>query len=100
METQPKIRIAEKADVDAIFAALRELTVHLGEMDLFGLTPQIVQHYGFGDRPAFQVRVAEIDDQFAGLCVYFPTFSTLRSATRNASSSAWSALRRGSQWVW
>jgi ribosomal protein S18 acetylase RimI-like enzyme len=77
METQPKIRIADKTDVDAIFAALRELTVHLGELDLFGLTPQIVQRYGFGDKPAFQVRIAEIDDLFAGLCVYFPTFSTL-----------------------
>lgn len=77
METQPKIRIADETDVDVIFAALRELTVHLGEMDLFGLTPQIVQQYGFGNKPAFHVRIAEIGGQFAGLCLYFPTFSTL-----------------------
>ncbi|WP_422370441.1 GNAT family N-acetyltransferase [Hoeflea sp.] len=77
METQPTIRIADETDVDVIFAALRELTVHLGEMDHFRLTPQIVQQFGFGDIPAFQVRIAEIGDQFAGLCLYFPTFSTL-----------------------
>lgn len=77
METQPKIRIADKTDVDVIFAALRDLTVHLDELDLFGLTPHIVQQYGFGDKPAFHIRIAEISDEFAGLCVYFPTFSTL-----------------------
>ncbi|WP_394689082.1 GNAT family N-acetyltransferase [Hoeflea sp.] len=56
---------------------MKDLTVHLGETHLFGLTPEILEDYGFGDKPAFEVRIAEIDGHLAGLCLYFPTFSTL-----------------------
>lgn len=71
-----EIRRATIADVATIHQALGELAQHLGGSDIFALTPEALRRHGFGADPAFAVMLAEIDGRFAGLCLYFRTFST------------------------
>jgi ribosomal protein S18 acetylase RimI-like enzyme len=48
----------------------------LGERDKIVSTPDDIRRYGFGDAPAFRVLIAEAKGQVAGICLYFPSFST------------------------
>lgn len=70
------VRFATVDDVDDIFSALAEIAEIVGERHKFSSTPEDLRRFGFGEAPAFQVLVAEVDGRFAGCCVYFPSFST------------------------
>ncbi|MGE0501401.1 MAG: N-acetyltransferase family protein [Rhizobiaceae bacterium] len=70
------LRAATADDAETIHAALRKLGAHVGEEHEIVSTPADLRRYGFGDRPAFRVVVAEVDGAFAGLCLFFPSFST------------------------
>jgi ribosomal protein S18 acetylase RimI-like enzyme len=63
-------------DVETIHAALLKLGAHIGASKDIQSTAEDLRRYGFGDRPAFSTLIAEIDGEFAGLCLYFPIFST------------------------
>lgn len=70
------IRLATAADAETILHGLRGLGEHVGEAHRITITADDIRRYGFGDRPAFRVLIAEIDGAFAGLSVFFPSFST------------------------
>ena len=50
----------------------------LGDADRFGSTVEDVRRYGFGEDPAFNVLLAEQDNEVVGLVVFFYVFSTWR----------------------
>lgn len=70
------IRAATIDDAEAIHAALLGIADTLGERDRIVSTPGDIRRYGFGDAPAFRVLIADRDGTVAGICLYFPSFST------------------------
>lgn len=72
------IRRAGAADAEAIHAGLLRIAEHLDEKDKITSTPEHLRLYGFGPNPAFSVLIAEIDGIFAGMSLYFRSFSTWR----------------------
>lgn len=63
-------------DVETIHAALLGLGTHIGAPEEIQSTPDDLRRYGFGKKPAFSTLIAEIDGEFAGMCLHFPIFST------------------------
>ncbi|MBZ9808238.1 GNAT family N-acetyltransferase [Mesorhizobium sp. BR1-1-9] len=63
-------------DVETIHAAILKLGTHIGAPEEILSTPDDLRTWGFGERPAFSTLIAEVDGEFAGLCLYFPIFST------------------------
>lgn len=74
--TKLKLRRATIEDINEIYGCLANLAAFLGETHLFELTPKKLETHGFGEHPAFIVVVAENSEKLAGICLYFPTFST------------------------
>ncbi|MFD9897817.1 GNAT family N-acetyltransferase [Mesorhizobium sp. NPDC059025] len=72
------IRPARPEDTDNIHAGLLGIAETVGELHKVRSTPDDIRRDGFGDRPHFQVLIAEIDSEFAGMCLYFPIYSTWR----------------------
>ena len=73
-----RIRPAVADDAEQIHAGIRRIAEHLGEEDKITSTADDIRRHGFGEEPAFKVLIAEIDGTFAGLCLYFKSFSTWR----------------------
>lgn len=76
MAREVLIRAGRIDDVDTIHAALLRLGTHIGAHQEITSTADDLRRYGFGERPAFSTLIAEIHGEFAGLCLYFPIFST------------------------
>jgi ribosomal protein S18 acetylase RimI-like enzyme len=74
--TRVDIRLAAAADVERIYAALLDLGEHVGQTHKIKSTPDDIRRYGFGPRPHFRVLIAEGNGIFAGMCLFFPSFST------------------------
>ena len=78
MATIDPIRFAtvEDADDDPLvrWSASRETVEELHKMK--STTSEDIRRFGFGDDPAFETLIAEIDGRFAGCCLFFPSFST------------------------
>lgn len=77
-QTTVDIRPARVGDVANIHAALLGIAETVGELHKMRSTPEDIRRDGFGDKPHFQVLIAEIDSAFAGMCLYFPIYSTWR----------------------
>ncbi len=71
-----QIRLASVADAESIHRGLLGIAQTVGELHLVKSSVDDIRRYGFGDRPAFEVLIAEADGAFAGMCLYFPVFST------------------------
>ncbi len=72
-----RIRAATAADAPAIHRSLLTLAEHVGEVEKVVSTVDDIRRYGFEvDPPHFQALVAEVDGVFAGISLFFPTFST------------------------
>jgi len=72
------IRPARPEDAEAIHAALLGIGETVGEVHKIRSTPDDIRRDGFGERPHFSTLIAEIDSEFAGMCLYFPIYSTWR----------------------
>ncbi len=72
------IREANPGDVGALHEALLALARHTGDEHKIESTPADLLAYGFGERPAFEALIAEVDGTFAGMCLSFASFSTWR----------------------
>lgn len=70
------IRLAELADAEQIHAAIRIMGEGLGAADRISSTVEDFRRYGFGPHAAFTSLIAEVDEGFAGLALFFPIFST------------------------
>jgi GNAT superfamily N-acetyltransferase len=72
------IRPAGIDDASTIASLIRELAVYEKLADQAKATPDDLVRHLFGDRPAAEVIIAEVDGQPVGFALFFSTFSTFR----------------------
>ncbi|PWK76146.1 GNAT family N-acetyltransferase [Aminobacter sp. AP02] len=70
------IRSANSHDVPQLMQAILDLAGHVGEANEVACTEADLQRFGFGENPAFEAVIAEADGAFAGMCLFFPIFSS------------------------
>jgi ribosomal protein S18 acetylase RimI-like enzyme len=70
------VRFATAEDTDDIYASLVGIAETVKERHKLQSTADDLRRFGFGEAPAFETLIAEIDGRFAGCCLYFPSFST------------------------
>ncbi len=79
--SQPKtatIRPARLEDVPTIASLIRELAVYEKLEDQVKATADDLARHLFGDRPAADVIIAEVEGDPVGFALFFSTFSTFR----------------------
>lgn len=82
MDTPPKspstvsIRPATVADAAYIHSALLGIARTVNELDKVRCEVADLIEYGFGSDPHFETVIAEVDGMPAGICLFFPSFST------------------------
>lgn len=72
------VRRAERSDAQAIHDLIVELARAHDEMDRVASGVEDIARDGFGDDPAFEALLAELDGEPVGLCLYFGSYSTWR----------------------
>jgi GNAT superfamily N-acetyltransferase len=75
------IRAARPEDAETIARLIRELAVYEKLEDQARATAEDLRRHLFGDRPAAEVILAEVDGQPVGFALFFPSFSTFRGQT-------------------
>lgn len=70
------IRFATVEDAGNIFSALVGIAETVKERHKLKSSVDDIRRFGFGEAPAFETLIAEIDGRFAGCCLYFASFST------------------------
>ena len=70
------IRAATSADAEDIHSALLGIARTVGELHKVKSTPDDIRRDGFGETRHFAVLIAEVDGNFAGMCLHFPIYST------------------------
>lgn len=76
--TAVTIRLAESSNSETIHAALHMIASSLHLDGKVKSTADEIRHWGFGQTPLFTVLLAECDGRFAGMSLFFPSFSTWR----------------------
>jgi GNAT superfamily N-acetyltransferase len=76
MEERFLIRAARPADVPELLRLIRELAVYEKLEHLAVGTPEALERHLFGERPACEALVAEVEGRAVGFALYFTTFST------------------------
>jgi len=71
-----EIRPAQRADLGALLAMIRELADYEQLADQVHATPELLDAALFGETPAAEALIAERDGEAIGYALYFPTFST------------------------
>lgn len=72
------IRDAHREDVGLLHSGILALADHVGSQHKVLSTPADLLLHGFGERPAFDGLIAEVEGCFAGMCLTFASFSTFR----------------------
>lgn len=72
------IRPARPEDTPTIASLIRELAVYEKLEGHARATEEDLRRHLFGDRPAAEVILAEVDGRPVGFALFFPTFSTFR----------------------
>ena len=70
------LRAAELRDVTAIVQLIRELAAFERLEHLLQVTPEKLRPQLFGERPAAEATVAEVDGEVVAFALYFTNFST------------------------
>jgi ribosomal protein S18 acetylase RimI-like enzyme len=70
------IRPGTMGDIANIHAGLAGIANTVGEAHKMTCTLDDLRRFGFGENPVFSTLVAEIESEFAGMCLYFPIFSS------------------------
>jgi GNAT superfamily N-acetyltransferase len=73
-----RVREASAADAPVILALVKELAAYEKEPDAVDATAEDFVRDGFGERPLFQVLLAEWEGEVVGLAFYFYAYSTWR----------------------
>lgn len=76
MEERFLIRPATRADVGELLRLIRELAIYEKLEHMAVGTPEALERHLFGERPACEALVAEVDGRAVGFALYFTTFST------------------------
>ena len=72
----PRIRRAERSDVPLILSLVRELADYERLTDQVVATEELFETHLFGERPAAEALIAEVEGEAVGLALFFTTFST------------------------
>ena len=75
------IRKAIKSDAAIVLSLIEELAVFEKEPEAVIVRQAQIEKDGFGDRPLFECRLAEVDDQVVGMALYYPCYSTWKGPT-------------------
>jgi GNAT superfamily N-acetyltransferase len=70
------VRPAQEPDVDLIHSLIRALADYERAPDQVVGTPEMLRQWLFGDRPAAEALIGEVDGQPAGFALFHGTFST------------------------
>jgi len=70
------IREGEKRDIPDVLKLILELAKYEKELDEVIMTEDQLMEDGFGDNPAFQLMVVEMDKECVGMALYYPQYST------------------------
>jgi GNAT superfamily N-acetyltransferase len=79
-----KIRKGQKEDMNGVLALIQELAVFEKEPDAVLITVDDLVRDGFGDRPLFEVFVAEAENdpkEIVGIALYYYRYSTWKGKT-------------------
>jgi GNAT superfamily N-acetyltransferase len=73
-----KLRFAIPDDVGLLLQLVRELAAYERSPDAVAATEDDLLRHGFGREPRFEVLLAYVGEEPAGLALFFPNFSTWR----------------------
>jgi GNAT superfamily N-acetyltransferase len=73
-----RIRAAERRDVPVLLGLIRELAEYERLADQAMGTEERLERHLFGERPAAEAMIAELDGEPVGFALFFTTFSTFR----------------------
>lgn len=76
-----KLRKAEKRDIPAILALIKELAEFEKEPDAVEVDARLLEVEGFGEHPLFTCFVAEVAGQIEGMALIYFRFSTWKGRT-------------------
>jgi GNAT superfamily N-acetyltransferase len=76
-----KIRKGQKEDMKGVLELIKELAVFEKEPDAVLITVDDLIRDGFGDKPLFEVFVAEEENEIAGIALYYYRYSTWKGKT-------------------
>ncbi|REH00055.1 GNAT family N-acetyltransferase [Flavobacterium aquicola] len=76
-----KIRKGQKEDMKGVLALIQELAVFEKEPDAVLITAEDLVRDGFGDKPLFEVFVAEAEKEIVGIALYYNRYSTWKGKT-------------------
>jgi GNAT superfamily N-acetyltransferase len=71
-----RIRAAERADVEQIFAWILELAEYERSPEAVTGTPALLEQALFGPQPTAEAVIAEVEGDRAGMALFYSTFST------------------------
>jgi ribosomal protein S18 acetylase RimI-like enzyme len=74
-----KLRLATASDVPNMHLGLASLAHDLGHAESFQGRCDSLLKYGFGETPQFHTAIVEWDQEFVGLAIFFPYYSTMRN---------------------
>ncbi|WP_319532365.1 GNAT family N-acetyltransferase [uncultured Cohaesibacter sp.] len=75
-EPMIRFRMAQKSDASLLHRMVGELAAFLGDQGKHTATVADYEAFGFGERPAFDALIAELEEKPLGMCLYFGSFST------------------------
>lgn len=75
------VRRAERQDAAAIHALVVELARARDALHKVRSSVADLERDGFGETPAFEALLAELDGEAVGLCLYFASYSTWRGTS-------------------
>ncbi|MBA3649149.1 MAG: GNAT family N-acetyltransferase [Chitinophagales bacterium] len=70
------IRKAEKKDVPAMLGLIKELALYEKALDQVTNTVGDMEKDGFGNQPIFSAYLAEVNNEVAGIAIYYIAYST------------------------
>jgi len=75
------IRKANKSDMKAVLSLINDLAIFEKEPDMVEVTENQLIKDGFGDHPAFEALLAEVDGSVVGMALYYERYSTWKGKT-------------------
>ncbi len=71
-----QIRKGTPADMPSVLQLIQELADFENEPDAVDISVEDLLKDGFGEKPAFEVHVAELNDEIVGLALFYQRYST------------------------
>lgn len=76
LQTFPNVRVATESDIPEIVAMVAELAEFEKLSDIMVATVEDYREALFGETPAAEALVAEVEDRLIGYAIFFSTFSS------------------------